>query len=99
MGFYQIAYDVEGFTASQLRMMIADLDDDCLLLPVSTESPFSEDIRYIRVLSRQENGIFAPIGILAPENDRMITQEEIENDLVDQDDCCCEHDCGCREER
>ncbi|KAF5052470.1 hypothetical protein DSECCO2_408490 [anaerobic digester metagenome] len=90
MGFYQIAFDVEGFTVGQLKEMLADLHDDHLLLPVSTESPFSEDIRYIRVLSRQENGIYTPIGILAPENDRMITQEEIEGDLFDEDDCRCE---------
>jgi hypothetical protein len=90
MGFYQIAYEVEGFTVTQLKEMLAEIDDDCLLLPVSTESPFSEDIRYIRVLKAQENGIFSPIGILAPENDRMITQEELEGDFEGECDCGCD---------
>lgn len=99
MGFFQIAYDVEGFTVGQLRAMLAALDDNCLLLPVSAESPFSEDVRYIRVLSQQENGIYAPIGILAPENDRMITQEELECDHDDEGDCCCEDSCCCESER
>jgi len=90
MGFYQIAYDVEGFTVAQLKEMLAELDDNCLLLPVSTESPFSEDIRYIRVLRQEENGIYAPIGILAPENDRMITQEELEGEFEDEGECTCE---------
>ncbi len=90
MGFYQIAYDVEGFTVAQLKEMLAELDDNCLLLPVSTESPFSEDIRYIRVLRQEENGIYGPIGILAPENDRMLTQEELDSELEDEGECTCE---------
>ena len=89
MGFYQIAYEVEGFTVGQLREMLAGLDDRCLLLPVSTESPFSDDVRYIRVMREGERGIFEPIGILAPENDRMITQEELEGEFEDEG-CTCD---------
>lgn len=90
MGYYQIAYEVEGFTVGQIREMLADLDDDCLLLPVSTESPFSDDVRYIRVMREGEGGIFEPIGILSPENDRMITQEELEGEFEDDEGCDCE---------
>ncbi|MEN6342106.1 MAG: hypothetical protein ABFC89_06045 [Methanospirillum sp.] len=90
MGFYQIAYEVEGFTVGQLRAMIEDLEDTCLLLPVSTESPFSDDVRYIRVMREGENGIFEPIGILAPENDRMITQEELEGEFEHDEECTCD---------
>ena len=90
MGFYQIAYEVEGFTVGQLKEMIEGLEDDCLLLPVSTESPFSDDVRYIRVMREAESGIFEPIGILAPENDRMITQEELEGEFEHGEECDCE---------
>ena len=90
MGFYQIAYEVEGFTVSQMKTMLAEIDDDCLLLPVSTESPFSDDVRYIRVMKEGESGIFEPIGILAPENDRMITQEELEGEFEHGEGCGCD---------
>ena len=90
MGFYQIAYEVEGFTVAQIKQMLAELDDNCLLLPVSTESPFSDDVRYIRVMREGENGIFEPIGILAPENDRMITQEELEGEFEHDEGCGCD---------
>ena len=90
MGFYQIAYEVEGFTVGQLKEMLAGLEDNCLLLPVSTESPFSDDVRYIRVMREGENGIFEPIGILAPENDRMITQEELEGEFEHDEGCDCD---------
>ncbi len=89
MGFFQIAYEVEGFTVAQLKEMLSSLEDTCLLLPVSTESPFSDDVRYIRVMREGESGIYEPIGILAPENDRMITQEELEGEFE------FEHDEGC----
>lgn len=90
MGFYQITYEVEGFTVGQIKEMLAGLDDECLLLPVSTESPFSDDVRYIRVMREGESGIFEPIGILAPENDRMITQEELEGEFEHGEGCDCE---------
>ena len=90
MGFYQIAYEVEGFTVGQLKEMLAGLEDTCLLLPVSTESPFSDDVRYIRVMREGERGIFEPIGILAPENDRMITQEELEGEFEHDEGCDCD---------
>ena len=90
MGFYQIAYEVEGFTVAQCREMIAGLEDTCLLLPVSAESPFSDDVRYIRVMREGESGIFEPIGILAPENDRMITQEELEGEFEHDEGCDCD---------
>ena len=90
MGFYQIAYEVEGFTVGQIKKMLAELDDECLLLPISTESPFSDDVRYIRVMREGESGIFEPIGILAPENDRMITQEELECEFEHAEGCDCE---------
>lgn len=90
MGFYRIAHEVEGFTVEQLRAMLDALADDCLLLPVSTESPFSDDVRYIRVLREGEGGIYEPIGILAPENDRMITQEELEGEFEHAEGCDCE---------
>ncbi|MEN6517282.1 MAG: hypothetical protein ABFC38_03710 [Methanospirillum sp.] len=90
MGFYQIAYEVEGFTVGQLREMLSGLEDTCLLLPVSTESPFSDDVRYIRVMREGESGIFEPIGILAPENDRMITQEELEGEFEHDEGCDCD---------
>ncbi len=90
MGFYRIAHEVEGFTVGQLRQMLADLEETSLLLPVSTESPFSDDVRYIRVMREGENGIYEPIGILAPENDRMITQEELEGEFELGEGCDCE---------
>mgnify|MGYP007001775103 CR=1 FL=1 len=38
------------------------------------------------------NGIYEPIGILAPENDRMITQEELEGEFEFEhgEGCDCE---------
>ncbi len=90
MGFYRIAHEVEGFTVGQLRQMLADLEETSLLLPVSTESPFSDDVRYIRVMREGESGIYEPIGILAPENDRMITQDELEAEFDLDEGCDCE---------
>jgi hypothetical protein len=37
-----------------------------------------------------ESGIFEPIGILAPENDRMITQEELEGEFEHDEGCGCD---------